>query len=132
VVTVDSLAQALVQTPPHHTTTLPPNLCQRRFVRPSASVVATSKALVWAVVKTDLDTAQPRTVIETALLAPPLDTDPTLTSTPTTHRPLLDSVETASATTSPAPTPETRVETRSLPTSVLMLLQAGLDLDLAA
>ena len=131
-VTVDSLAQALDQTPALHTTPLPlPNLCQKRFVRPSVLVAATSMVLVWAAVTMTPDTAQLQSVIRTALSALPSATDPTLTHTPTTRRPPLDSADTVSlVTTSPAPTLEMRAETRSPPTWAQMLLLADLEVTL--
>lgn len=131
-VTVDSLVQASAQTPPRHTTPLPPpNLYQKRSVRRLASVAATSKVLAWAAVTMILDMAQLQSVIRTARSALPSVTDPLLTHTPTTQRPLLDLVDTVSVvTTSPAPTLETRVETHSLPIWALMSLLADLEVTL--
>jgi len=94
-------------------------------------VAATSKALVWAVATTILDTAQLQSVTTTtAPSALPSVTDPTLTHTHTTQRLPLDSVDTASVTISPAPTLEMREETLSLPTWALMSLQADQEVTL--
>jgi hypothetical protein len=72
--------------------------------------------VVWVVVRMDLVMALPRSVTRTALSALSLDTDLTLTSTCTIPRRLLDSVDTALATTSATATPDTRVAHQSLPT----------------